>query len=264
VNEEESEDPSQGKQNESAMTIVTPRSCSHLLLDIEGTTCPVDYVSGTLFPYAAKALEEFLRTHGQEPGVVTLIDQIRKAWDEDPHEEARVLHEQHAREGSPCTPYILWLIREDRKLTPLKSLQGKIWNLGYKTGDLRAPLFDDISPALHRIKQQGVTLCSYSSGSIEAQRLLYQYSNAGDLTPLFSHWFDTTTGPKGEASSYATISDALNTDPPLITFISDAKAELQAAKASGMNCIFSERPGNPETGSQSFPILKAWDNLLLP
>lgn len=244
------------------MSIVTPGSCTHLLLDIEGTTCPVDYVSMTLFPYAAQALEEFLRGHGHEPAVVTLIDQIRRAWDEDQDEEARLLHQRHARKSSHCTPYIRWLIQKDRKLTPLKILQGKIWNLGYRKGDLRAALFDDISPALHRIKEQGVTLCSYSSGSIEAQQLLYQYSNAGDLTPLFSHWFDTTTGPKVDVSSYASISDTIKSDPAQVIFISDAKAELRAAKEAGMNPIFSERPGNPERGGDDFPILRTWETLL--
>lgn len=244
------------------MSVATPQTCTHLLLDIEGTTCPVDYVARTLFPYAVEALEEFLSEHGGDTEVQALIEQIRWAWEEDNHEQARTLYQQHAKGSPHCTPYIRWLIREDRKLTPLKSLQGKIWNLGYQKGDLQAPLFDDISTALHRLKRQGIILASYSSGSIEAQHLLYQYSNAGNLKPLFSHWFDTTTGQKKDAESYKTISEAMNAEADRVTFISDVNAELQAARMAGMNAIFSDRPGNPETSSNGFPALKSWTNLL--
>lgn len=245
------------------MTVATAQNCTHLLLDIEGTTCPVDYVAGTLFPYAANALEGFLEAQGEDDEVQDLIAQIRSAWETDDHEQARALHDQHARDSPFCTPYIHWLIREDRKLTALKSLQGKIWNLGYRSGELKAPLFKDISTALNRLKHQGIILASYSSGSIEAQHLLYQYSDAGNMRPLFSHWFDTTTGPKREAESYRKICKVMQAEPERVTFISDVNAELQAARTAGMDGIFSDRPGNPETGSKGFPSLKSWTNLLI-
>lgn len=245
------------------MTVATAQGCTHLLLDIEGTTCPVDYVAGTLFPYAATALEGFLQAQGEDDEVKALIAQIRSAWETDDHEQARALHDQHAKDSPFCIPYIHWLIREDRKLTALKSLQGKIWNLGYKSGDLQAPLFADISPALHRVKQQGIILGSYSSGSIEAQHLLYQYSDAGNLKPLFSHWFDTTTGPKKEAESYRKICEAMHVEPNRVTFISDVNAELKAARTAGMVAIFSDRAGNPETASEGYPCVKDWTDLLI-
>lgn len=245
------------------MSVATPQTCTHLLLDIEGTTCPVDYVAGTLFPYAAAALNEFLKEHGGDTEVQALIEQIRKAWEEDNHEQARTLYQQHAKGSPHCTPYIHWLIRKDRKLTPLKSLQGKIWNLGYRKGDLQAPLFRDISAALQRLKHQGIILASYSSGSIEAQHLLYQYSKAGNLKPLFSHWFDTTTGPKKDPKSYKKISEIMNAESDQVTFISDANAELHAARTVGMNAVFSDRPGNPETSSEGFSTLQSLTNLML-
>ena len=235
---------------------------SHILLDIEGTTCPVNYVTGTLFPYASKALPSFLNIHGSDKAVRVLIIEIIAAWEQDQTPEA--VHLLHQREGSQedaPIPYIQWLIKHDKKLTALKSLQGMIWEDGYRQQELKAPLFDEVAATIAVWNKQGVIIGSYSSGSIQAQQLLYQYSNDGDIRPLFSHWFDTTSGNKKEASSYEMISKSMGANPSKVLFVSDARAELVAASNAGMNTCFSKREGNPEQSGDPFETIESLSSI---
>ena len=127
------------------------------------------------------------------------------------------------------------------KRQPLKDLQGRIWRSGYASGELIAPLFDDVPRALRRWRDDGLTLAVYSSGSVAAQQLLYGHCHEGDLTGLFSHWFDTKAGPKQAEESYLTIATEMQTTPTNVLFISDAIHELEAADAAGMKTLFSDR-----------------------
>ena len=232
----------------------------HVLLDIEGTTCPVSFVSRVLFPYAAANLESYLQQHGDDPQVQQLLNDVQQAWADDA---------EAARAGLVCTgrdsvvPYLQWLISVDRKLTALKDLQGMIWADGYANGDLHGPLFADVAPALRRWHRQGLGLSVYSSGSVAAQQLLYGHSNAGDLRPVFSGWFDTRSGAKGDSNSYQAISRELDCDPARILFISDANAELEAARAAGLQVLFSDRPGNPQRVAAGFEKINSFSTLQL-
>ena len=230
--------PSEG----AARSRVRVSGIRHVLLDIEGTTCPVSFVSGCLFPYAANHLDAFLQEHARSPGVQELLAEVQAAWQEDSDPEAQALRE--AVEGA-VAPYLRWLIAHDRKLPPLKQLQGLIWEQGYQEGDLVGPLFPDVPSSLQRWAKAGLGLSVYSSGSVAAQQLLYGHSNAGDLRPLFQQWFDTRIGPKQAATSYAAISQQLQANAAEVLFISDAIAECEAAEASGMRVLFSIRAGNP-------------------
>ena len=246
----------------------------HLLLDIEGTTCPVSFVADTLFPYAATHLEEFLRQHRHDAEVAPLIAAAQQAWSDDDAPEARSLRErfiqdaaagveaEDAVEGvSALSAYLRLLIAHDRKLTALKDLQGLIWKAGYAERALVAPLFADVAPALKRWQAQGLVLGVYSSGSVAAQQLLYGHSQDGDLRHLFSHWFDTRTGPKQDASSYTTIATAMGSEPAQVLFISDALAECTAASHSGMAVLFSDRPSNPQRDAGPFERISDYSNL---
>jgi len=244
---------------------------SHVLLDIEGTTCPVSFVAATLFPYAQKHLGDYLLRHGAEPEVQQLVAEVDALWIADPHPEAQALRQLGPRLSSqaqgelgqqpPVEPYLQWLIQTDRKAAPLKDLQGRIWAEGYGKGELKGPLFEDVPEALRRWQQQGLVLAVYSSGSVAAQQLLYANSSAGDLSILFSHWFDTRTGPKQNPESYRQISAAMHTEPASILFVSDALAELDAAAAAGFGLLFSNRAGNPHRDAGPYPSTDSYVNV---
>jgi len=137
-------------------------------------------------------------------------------------------------------PHMLRLMDEDRKTTELKELQGKIWQEGYRRGELRGEVFEDVPVALAKWKREGIDVRIYSSGSILAQKLLF-----GELTKLLNGYFDTTTGAKGDTESYVRIAAAFGFEPGEILFVSDVTRELDAARAAGMQTALCVRPGNP-------------------
>jgi enolase-phosphatase E1 len=233
---------------------------SHVLLDIEGTTCPVSFVEGTLFPYAAEHLESFVKSHRREPAVGELLSSAEETWQQDSNPEAQQLL---AKPGADVIAYLQLLIKQDRKLTELKDLQGLLWAEGYASGDLEGPLFSDVAPALRRWHQQGTVLAVYSSGSVAAQQLLYGHSTDGDLRGLFSHWFDTRTGTKQDVGSYLTISQTMGVDSSRVLFISDSLLECEAAHAAKMQVLFSDREGNPGRDNGSFERISTYEDLQL-
>jgi enolase-phosphatase E1 len=223
---------------------------THVLLDIEGTTCPVDFVANTLFPYATNHLKAYLLNHGHEVPVQTLLADVQQAWrlDQEPGALASAPTNE-SREQSPgldvLAMYLIELIERDRKLPALKDLQGLVWEEGYREGSIKAPLFPEVATCLQQWWHHGVVLAVYSSGSVAAQKLLYGNTVDGDLRALFSAWFDTRTGAKQSAASYRRISEDLETEPSSILFVSDSIHELTAAHGAGMEVVFSDREGNP-------------------
>ncbi len=219
-----------------------------VLLDIEGTTCPVPFVSQVLFPYARERLDGFLQSEGHRPELAPLIQAIDGAMAAEEPTGGSPGHGQRVR-------FLQSLIDQDRKFPALKELQGLIWDQGYASGALQCRLFDDVAPALRAWRKEGLQLAVYSSGSINAQKLLYGHSTDGDLRSLFSHWFDTSTGPKGEAASYGAIARELGMAPAAILFVSDSRSELEAAQAAGMGTRFSLRPENPAVDPGPFAVI---------
>lgn len=215
-----------------------------ILLDIEGTTTPVDFVYKTLFPFASRKLETFLREHAREPEIRTLIEELRSQRELDakkglqPPGWANDLEEARLRS---CVQYGQWLIAKDSKCTPLKSLEGKIWQQAYESGELRGAVYADVPPAFERWKRQKKMICIYSSGSTLAQQLLFRTTLYGDLTPHISHYFDTRVGAKAEAESYQRIADAVGFWPEQFLFISDAVKEIEAARAAAMPALLCMR-----------------------
>jgi enolase-phosphatase E1 len=239
---------------------VTCRGVSHLLLDIEGTTCPVSFVAEVLFPYAAAQLGHYLHEQAHSSQVMALLEETEAAWALDPDPAAQQLRVQP---GAGVHDYLALLIQQDRKLPALKQLQGLIWEQGYAEGVLRSPLFDDVPPALNRWTRQGLILAVYSSGSVQAQQLLYRHSHAGDLSSRFSHWFDTRSGAKREPPSYSGIAQSMEVAASRILFISDALEECVAAEQAGLQVVFSSRPGNPGRDAGSFPWVDNYANLVI-
>lgn len=207
-----------------------------LLTDIEGTTSSIDFVHEVLFPYAKAALPGFVRTHRRDPQVAALLEQVREAINEPGADSERI------------TEVLLVWIDEDRKSTPLKALQGLIWDHGYRAGDFTGHVFDDAVRNLRRWHDSAIPIYVYSSGSVQAQQLLFRHSVAGDLTPLFAGYFDTRIGHKREAQSYAAIADRIGLPPGEILFLSDVAAELDAAAAAGMRTLHVVRGDGVERG----------------
>lgn len=246
-----------------------------ILLDIEGTTCPVSFVASVLFPYARERLASYLDINHGDPEVQELLAATQAALAVDPNPEVQALQQvspipanqeqlQPEQTNAPLVAYLQWLIDHDIKFPALKELQGRIWASGYACGDLIAPLFDDVAPILRRWHRDGYQLAVYSSGSVAAQQLLYRHSNNGNLEGLFSHWLDTRTGPKQQSASYGAIAKMLMLEPAQILFVSDAIAELEAASAVGMAVHFSDREGNPARAPGPFMAIKSLADIELP
>jgi enolase-phosphatase E1 len=215
-----------------------------ILLDIEGTTTPVDFVYKTLFLYASRKLESFLRENSANPEIGALIQDLHAKHQED---ELNSLEPPNWRDDSEeerlrsSVAYGQWLIARDSKCTPLKSLQGKIWQQGYASGELKGEVYRDVPPAFTRWKRQGKMICIYSSGSVLAQQLLFGSIPTGDLTPYLSAFFDTRVGAKTETQSYRNIAASLSREPREFLFLSDAAKEIEAARSAGMQAILCER-----------------------
>src|SRR5262249_44498333 len=194
------------------------------LLDIEGTTTPVDFVYRTLFPFAVEWVDAYLRGHVAEPETVSLLEDLRRAhaaeWTDHPA-VGPWLRRTPEEEIVSATKYVRHLITVDRKVTPLKTLQGQIWEEGYRSGDLLGEVYEDVPRAFARWRENGKRIAIFSSGSVLAQKLLFGHSNAGDLTKYLEAHFDTTTGPKREAKSYSAIAAALGVENEKIVFVSD-------------------------------------------
>jgi enolase-phosphatase E1 len=151
---------------------------------------------------------------------------------------------------------------EDRKITPLKALQGLVWQQGFDSGALRAPVYEDAVRALRRWREQGLKLYVYSSGSVAAQRLLFSHTERGDLTPLFSGYFDTTTGSKLEAESYRTIARSIDLPAETTLFLSDHPGEIEAARDAGMRALCVDREPVPLSASQPDSI-RSFDEIVI-
>jgi enolase-phosphatase E1 len=192
-----------------------------ILLDIEGTTTPVAFVYEVLFPYARGHVREFLRHHDWSEELQSDLLALKaehRSDIEQGHEPPLWLEDSAEIQLESATQYVYWLMDQDRKSIALKSLQGKIWKDGYLSGQLRGQVFLDVVPAFRRWKEQQRSIHIFSSGSILAQKLLFAHTNDGDLTGYLSDYFDTTTGPKTNAGSYASISEKIKMPAAEILF----------------------------------------------
>ncbi len=213
-----------------------------ILLDIEGTTTPLDFVHKTLFQFAKNKVSDFV-----EQNLAELQEEIAKLKSEYKKDFLNQIYGKNFDETLPelIAEYLKFLIETDRKSTPLKSIQGKIWKEGYESGELKSEIYEDVFPAFKRWKVEGKTLAIYSSGSRLAQKLLFKYTDKGDLTPFISEYFDTNVGGKREVESYRRIARE-KSFPPVenFLFISDVAQELDAARKAGFQTMLAVRPGN--------------------
>jgi enolase-phosphatase E1 len=221
-----------------------------ILTDIEGTTSSLSFVKDVLFPYARQRMASFIRAHASDPAVRAQLDEVQK------------LAGTALTDDQVIAQLISW-IDEDKKITPLKALQGMIWEEGYRARDFTGHVYEDAARSLKKWKDGGtLKLYVFSSGSVQAQKLIFGYSDFGDLTPLFSGYFDTTIGSKRDPEAYRKIAQEIKLPPSEILFLSDIKEELDAARGAGMETIQLVRDDAVTTGSH--PQVRNFDEITLP
>ena len=222
-----------------------PKSGKVLLLDIEGCTTSIAFVKEVLFPYVVEQIDAYLLTipdNGLGAIHSSLSDDLLKLPNDHPC-KPNPAHTQVTRDV--IAAIVKGMVAADVKATGLKGLQGKMWKTGYDNGTIQGHVYEDFVPMLEWCQSQGIQVYIYSSGSIGAQKLLFGHSIKGDLQKHFAGHFDTTSGSKKEPASYQTIAKSIGVDPSEVTFVSDAEAELVAAKEAGIgNIVMSIRPGN--------------------
>jgi enolase-phosphatase E1 len=212
-----------------------------IITDIEGTTSSLSFVKDSLFPYARAHIGEFLRANFENETIKKLLADVNS-------EVSKELDLEQA-----ITQLIEW-IDQDKKITPLKSLQGLIWEAGYQRGELVGHLYEDAIRNLQNWKAEGFDLYIYSSGSVYAQKLLFTHTEAGDLTPIFSGYFDTHIGGKQDSSSYENIVAHIGLPAKQLVFLSDIEAELNAAQAAGLQTIWLTRDAAPQASASHFQV----------
>jgi enolase-phosphatase E1 len=231
-----------------------------MLLDIEGATTPVHFVYQTLFPYARKHGPDYLREFWDSDSLRPVRNQLLKQNELDAAEGAPQISREPGVKAA--IQYYEWLMDRDRKVTPLKTIQGLIWERGYTTGELHSEVYPDVPRAFSRWQEERRSIAIYSSGSVLAQQQLFRYTNYGDLTGFISSYFDTETGGKREMKSYSAIARSLGFAAADICFVSDTTEEIEAARVAGMKAVLCAReprqantPASPETIIGSFEEL---------
>ena len=224
------------------MTVAEPAfsGVRHVIVDIEGTTSGSTYVYDVLFPYATARFDGWLRAHADDPEVHAIVAEVGR--------EIGVANPTHAQVVQALTDWV----SEDRKVTPLKTLQGLIWQEGFDSGDLVSDFYPDALLTLRVWHEAGLPISVYSSGSVLAQRNWYAHTPAGDLSPWIAGYYDTANaGPKREVASYEAIAKAIGATPASLLFCSDVVAELDAARNAGWQVVRVRRPGEAHAGEDS-------------
>ncbi|KAF9322690.1 Enolase-phosphatase E1 [Podila minutissima] len=244
-----SEEPSVHNSNSEHATL---HPYEAVVSDIEGTTTPIVFVKENLFPYVTSKLTEFLKRNWAAEEMKTAIEDLRIQAAKDiadglaeatpiAVESAEISADKVQQDVIAC---IGWQMKADRKIGALKAFQGYMWKEGYTNGDLKGEIYPDVIPSFDQWKSEGKKLYIYSSGSISAQKLLFGFSQSGDVLHYFAGHYDTTIGQKVEAESYTKIAKDIGLQPSKILFLSDNIHEIVAAKKAGLQAVVTDRPGN--------------------
>ncbi|KAM8703578.1 hypothetical protein ACLKA7_008235 [Drosophila subpalustris] len=218
-------------------------SAKVVLVDIEGTTTSISFVHDVLFPYAKENAGNYLQETWQTDDTKEIVKDLQQSpqfteYVKSQNLSASVVDEQLV------TGFVSYLIERDLKVTPLKTLQGLIWAKGYAAGELKGHVYEDVAAAFQTWRDAGLQIAVYSSGSVAAQKLIFQHSVAGDLLPHLSAHFDTHVGHKQQTESYTKIAQSLQVEPQHVLFLTDVPGEAAAARGAGMQSIILQRPGN--------------------
>jgi enolase-phosphatase E1 len=235
----------------------TPLDIEVVLLDIEGTVCPISFVKDGLFPYALSALDSLLADPKEWSSQFSTFAPYRDAFPAEYRSSPKAF-KSHVHD----------LVSRDVKIAYLKNLQGYLWVHGYESGEIRCPLFPDVYPAFKGWHEAGIPIVIYSSGSVAAQKLLFQYTNStpsADVRELLSDYFDTVnTGLKMERGSYKNIATTRTEPVGKWLFLSDRVEEVEAAKGAGMQSFVVVREGNAalsEDDKKKHVLIESFDQV---
>ncbi|KAG9480584.1 hypothetical protein GDO78_012181 [Eleutherodactylus coqui] len=248
-----------------------PASVTAVLLDIEGTTTPITFVKDILFPYIQDHVEEYLQKHWPEEECQEDVRQLRLQAEKDSGVKGFVPVPSSAKPPAEiikgAVDNVLWQMSLDRKTTALKQLQGHMWRSAYATGKVKGEVYDDVVPALKKWKEANLKLYIFSSGSVEAQKLLFGYSIEGDLLELLHGHFDTSVGSKVESASYRRIAEQIGCSAENILFLTDITDEAEAAREAGVHVAIAVRPGNAaltDEEKSKYHLISSFHQLRLP
>lgn len=241
-----------------------------IICDIEGTTSSISFVKDVLFPYALKNVEEYLKAHWSEDATKTVVAALREQADEDKKAEVEGAVTIPAEDSEDIIPDVVknveWQMSQDRKTGALKTLQGLVWAKGYKDGTIKGHVYEDVKKALEQWNESGRKVYIYSSGSVDAQKLLFEHSEQGDLVKYVAGYYDTKIGAKQEKNSYEAILKNIEASGEEALFLTDVVAEAKAAKEAGLNVVVLDRPGNAELSEEDrkeFTVISSFTDLPL-
>jgi len=247
------------------------KETSVLLIDIEGTTTPISFVANKLFPFIKEQLDTFLYRNWYSDEVLLAIEKLKEqvnvdvecGMDSVPRIVSAKTRSQRSSFLESVKKNVLWQMSQDRKTTALKYLQGLMWREAYYSGKIKGEVFMDVKVALEKLQKQNFQIFIYSSGSVEAQKLLFKYSEHGNMLPLFDGHFDTTIGSKREKESYQKIAENISCKLEQILFLTDVLQEADAAFIAGLHVCIVVRPGNkPLEKLSQYPCIKTFKSLV--
>jgi enolase-phosphatase E1 len=239
------------------------RGIQAIVLDIEGTTTPIAFVHEVLFPFARVHLREHLQNRFNADRLREPVRRLREEWSADvARGEQPPGSLDRTSEADAVMVYVEWLMDRDRKSPGLKSLQGQIWEQGYRAGVLKGEVFSDVPTALRRWREARLDVAIYSSGSELAQRLIFGTTVHGDLTPFISRFVDTAVGAKIAPDSYRRIAADLARPPDRLLFVSDVTTELDAARTAGCQVLLCLRPGNRPQPEHPYTVISTFDHIV--
>lgn len=257
------------------VVVSVPAEVTVILLDIEGTTTPIAFVKDTLFPYIKENVKEYLQTHWDEEECQQDVSLLRKQAEEDAHLDGAVpipvasgnAVDDLQRMIQAVVDNVYWQMSHDRKTTALKQLQGHMWKAAFTAGRMKAEFFADVVPAVRRWREAGMKVYIYSSGSVEAQKLLFGHSTEGDILELIDGHFDTKIGHKVESESYRKIANSIGCLTSNILFLTDVTLEASAAEEADVHVAVVVRPGNAgltDDEKTYYNLITSFSELYLP
>ncbi|KAG8515178.1 Enolase-phosphatase E1 [Galemys pyrenaicus] len=257
------------------VVLSVPAEVTVILLDIEGTTTPIAFVKDILFPYIKENVKEYLQTHWEEEECQQDVSLLRKQAEEDSHLDGAVAIPAGCGNGADdlhqmiqaVVDNVCWQMSLDRKTTALKQLQGHMWRAAFAAGRLKGEFFEDVVPAVRKWREAGMKVFIYSSGSVEAQKLLFGYSTEGDILELVDGHFDTKIGHKVESDSYRKIAHSIGCSTNNILFLTDVTLEASAAEEADVHVAVVVRPGNAgltDDEKTYYSLITSFSELYLP